>query len=137
MLFLGVVSWKDASCFNGRGGSFSDRGEASFLSGGSTHEGHQFWWRGFKKIVRWGWPRPPPPPGPPPPHYGKGCIEKQGKVFVKSLLDVTYLKLRKLLVTDYTKISTILELYPTLRSEQQVNEKPFCLYLHSTNSFIS
>ena len=32
MLFLGIISWKGASRFNG-GGCFSDRG---FLSGGST-----------------------------------------------------------------------------------------------------
>ena len=77
---------------------------------------------GVQKNRKMGVASPPPPMLPPPSHYGKGCIEKQGKVFVKSLLDVTYLKLRKLLVTDYTKISTILELYPTLCSEQQVNE---------------
>ena len=35
MLFLGIISWKDVSCFSGEG-SFSDGGGrgASFLSGG-------------------------------------------------------------------------------------------------------
>ena len=37
MLFLGIISWKGVSYFNG-GGCFSDGG-ASFLSGGVPHEG--------------------------------------------------------------------------------------------------
>ena len=45
-------------------------------------------------------------------------IEKQDKLVVKRLLNLTYSKRRKLLLTDYTKISTILELYPILCSEQ-------------------
>ena len=56
-------------------------------------------------------------------------IDKQEKVVVKRLLDLTYSKYRKLLVTNY-KISTILELYSTLHTEQEVSEKPFYLYLH-------
>ena len=64
-------------------------------------------------------------------HQSQLSIEKQDKLVVKRLLDLTYSKRRKLLVTDYTKIYTILELNPILCSEQQVNEKPFCLYMHS------
>ena len=37
MLFLGIISWKSASRFNG-GVCFSD-GRASFLSGATPHEG--------------------------------------------------------------------------------------------------
>ena len=37
MLFLGIISWKSASRFSG-GVCFSD-GQASFLSGATTHEG--------------------------------------------------------------------------------------------------
>ena len=110
------------------GGSFSDGGGFIFKYGGCPMRGIGFGGGGLKKILRWG--RPPPS------HYGQACIEKQSKAVVKRLLDVTYSKRRKLSVTDYTKISTILELYPTLCSEQQMNEKPFCLYLHSSNSFI-
>ena len=42
MLFLGIISWKGASCFNGGGGEVSDGG-ASFLSGGGAPhgEGHR------------------------------------------------------------------------------------------------
>ena len=69
-------------------------------------------------------------------HQSQLSIEKQDKLVVKRLLDLTYSKRRKLLVTDYTKISTILELYPILCSEQQVNEKPFGLYLHSSNTLV-
>ena len=69
-------------------------------------------------------------------HQSQLSIAKQGKLVVKRLLDLTYSKRRKLLVTDYTKISTILELYPILCSEQQVNEKPFGLYLHSSNTLV-
>ena len=65
-------------------------------------------------------------------HQSQLSIEKQDKLLVKRLLDLTYSKRRKLLVTDYTKISTILELYPILCSEQQVDEKPFGLHLHSS-----
>ena len=69
-------------------------------------------------------------------HQNQLSIEKQDKLVVKRLLDLKYSKRRKLLVTDYTKISNILELYPILCSEQQVNEKSFCLYLHSSNSYV-
>ena len=69
-------------------------------------------------------------------HQSQLSIEKQDKLVVKRLLDLTYSKRRKLLGTDYTKISTILELYLILCSEQQVNEKSFCLYLHSSNSYV-
>ena len=51
-------------------------------------------------------------------HRSQLSIEKQDKLVVKRLLDLTYSKRRKLLVTDYTKISTILELQPILCSEQ-------------------
>ena len=69
-------------------------------------------------------------------HQSQVSIERHDKLVVKRLLDLTYSKRRKLLVTDYTKISTILELYPILCSEQQVNEKPFGLYLHSSNTLV-
>ena len=62
-------------------------------------------------------------------HQIQLSIEKQDKQVVKRLLDLTCLKRKRLLVTDYTKFFTILELYPILCSEQQVNEKSFCLYL--------
>ena len=62
-------------------------------------------------------------------HQIQLSIEKQDKLVVKRLLDLTCLKRKRLLVTDYTKFFTILELYPILCSEQQVNEKLFCLYL--------
>ena len=38
MVFLGIISWKGVSCFNG-GVCFSDRG-ASFLSGGGEGVPH-------------------------------------------------------------------------------------------------
>ena len=39
MLFLGIISWKGATCFNREAVRFSDEG-ASFLSGaGPPHEG--------------------------------------------------------------------------------------------------
>ena len=40
MLFLGIISWKGASCFNegGRGGGVFQMG-ASFLRGGVPHGG--------------------------------------------------------------------------------------------------
>ena len=60
-------------------------------------------------------------------HQSQLSIEKQDKLVVKRLLDLTYSKRRKVLVTDYTKISTILALYPILCSEQQANEKSFCI----------
>ena len=69
-------------------------------------------------------------------HQSQLPIEKQDELVVKRLLDVTYSKRRKLLVADYTKISIILELYPILCSEQQVNEKPFGLCLHSSNTLV-
>ena len=62
-------------------------------------------------------------------HQIQLSIEKQDKLVVKRLLDLTCLKRKRLLVTDYTNFFTILELYPILCSEQQVNEKSFCLYL--------
>ena len=60
-------------------------------------------------------------------HQSRLSIEKQGKLVVKKLLDLTYSKRRKLLVTDYAKISTILELHLILCEEQQINEKAYCL----------
>ena len=69
-------------------------------------------------------------------HQSQLSIEKQDKLVVKRLLDLAYSKRWKLLVTDYTKISTILELYLILCSEQQVNEKPFGLYLLSLNTLV-
>ena len=65
MLFLGIISWKGVSYFNG-GGCFSDGG-ASFLSGGVPHEGASVLVGGggeeeFKKIIRCvGCPPCPPP----------------------------------------------------------------------------
>ena len=41
VFFLGIISWKGATLFNGGGGCFSDR--ALLLSGGLLHWGHQFW----------------------------------------------------------------------------------------------
>ena len=39
MLFLGIISWKDASCFNwGRGRWFSDGGGFIFKWGVASHE---------------------------------------------------------------------------------------------------
>ena len=52
-------------------------------------------------------------------HQSQLSIEKENKLVIKRLLNLTYLKRRKLLVTDYTKISTILELYPILCPEQR------------------
>ena len=66
-------------------------------------------------------------------HQSELSIEKQDKLVVKILLNLIYPKRKKLLVTDYTNISNIQELYPILCKEQQVNEKPFCLYLHHSN----
>ena len=60
MLFLGIISWKGASRFNG-GSCFSDGG-ASYLSEGCAPWGHRFWWGGGgvqKKIVGWGEGHPP------------------------------------------------------------------------------
>ena len=75
VLFLGIISWRGVSCFNG-GICFSD-GRASFLSWGMPHRGASVLIGGFsKKIAGWGSPplMPPPPPPLPPPHYGKPCI---------------------------------------------------------------
>ena len=55
VVFLGIISWKDASRFNGGGGCFSDRG-ASFLSGEAPHGGF------FEKIRRMGGAPPMPHP---------------------------------------------------------------------------
>ena len=62
MLFLGIISWKGASRFNG-GFVFQMRG-ASLLSGGecTPWQGHQFWWGVFKKNCRMGGGPPMPPP---------------------------------------------------------------------------
>ena len=50
VLFLGIISWKGVSYFNGGGGLFFRWGGASFLSGrGGAPWGHRFWWRGFQK----------------------------------------------------------------------------------------
>ena len=46
MLFLGIISWKGASHFNGGGGFI-------FKWGGGPHGGHRFWWGVLKKIVGW------------------------------------------------------------------------------------
>ena len=45
VLFLGIISWKGVSCFNGGGVCFSDGG-ASFLSAGGASWGDWFWWGG-------------------------------------------------------------------------------------------
>ena len=55
-------------------------------------------------------------------HQSQLSTEKQDKLVVKRFLDLTYSKSNKILVTDYTKISTNMELYPILCSKQQVNE---------------
>ena len=59
MLFLGIISWKGASRFNG-GSCFSDGG-ASYLSEGCAPWGHRFWWGGggSKKNCRMGGGAPP------------------------------------------------------------------------------
>ena len=69
-------------------------------------------------------------------HRSQLSIEKQDKLVVKRLLDLTYSKRTMLLLTDYTKISTILESYTILCSEQLVNQMPFGLYLHSSNALV-
>ena len=65
MLFLGIISWKGVSFFNG--GVAFQTGGASFLSGGKPHGGgisfSRGGGRGLKKIVRWGGvPRTSPHP---------------------------------------------------------------------------
>ena len=57
-------------------------------------------------------------------HQSQLSIEKQDKLVVKRLLDLTYLKRRKLLVTDCTKIL------------DKDCAKPLWLYLHSSNSLV-
>ena len=53
VLFLGIISWRGVSCFNG-GICFSD-GRASFLSLGMPHRGASVLMGGFsKKIAGWG-----------------------------------------------------------------------------------
>ena len=54
VLFLGIISFKGISCFNGRVVFF--RWGGSFLSeeGVPCGGGHQFWWGVFEKIVGWG-----------------------------------------------------------------------------------
>ena len=50
MFFLEIISWKDVSCFNRRGGGERGGGWASFLSGGGAPWGrHRFWLREFSK----------------------------------------------------------------------------------------
>ena len=44
--FLGIIFWKGASLFNGRGGLFRRWGGASFLSGGGVLSGIGFDGRG-------------------------------------------------------------------------------------------
>ena len=72
VLFLGIMSWKDASRFNGGRGLFLRWG-ASFLSGGcAPWAGIGFDGGGVQKN----WRGPPPPPSPPClSHYGKPCIK--------------------------------------------------------------
>ena len=48
VLFLGIISWKGASLFNGGGGCFLDGG-ASFLDGGYTPWGALVLIGGFQK----------------------------------------------------------------------------------------
>ena len=50
MLFLGIISWKSASRFNG-GVCFSD-GRASFLSGATPHEGTSVLMGGGKGLEK-------------------------------------------------------------------------------------
>ena len=43
------------SCFNGRGGCFTDGSGAPFLSGGGCPmRGYGFWWGGFEKNHKMG-----------------------------------------------------------------------------------
>ena len=70
MLFLGIVSWKGASCFNGGGGGvvFQIEGGFIFKWGGAPH-GWSISFDGgvFKKKCRMGGVPPMPP------NYGKPC----------------------------------------------------------------
>ena len=64
MLFLGIISWKGATCF--KRGCFSDWGRASFLSGGAQWGILVLMEGGVsRKIVGWEERNPPPPDGPP------------------------------------------------------------------------
>ena len=77
MLFLGIISFKGISCFNGRVVFF--RWGGSFLSEGVCPMGEDISFDGgvFEKIVRWGGgctPQCPPTVGDP----GKGGILEKG-----------------------------------------------------------
>ena len=64
MLFLGIISWKGGSHFNGgEGGAFQMGGGASFLSGVLPHGGIGFDGGGHfqKKYLDGGGPYPMPP----------------------------------------------------------------------------
>ena len=87
MLFLGIISWKSASRFNG-GVCFSD-GRASFLSGATPHEGTSVLMgggRGWKKFVVW--EGAPHCGNPAPPHskhqHSKFCSSPGTEDFNKS-----------------------------------------------------
>ena len=64
MLFLGIISFKGISCFNGRVVFF--RWGGSFLSEGVCSMGEDISFDGgvFEKIVGWGGVHPPMPPPP-------------------------------------------------------------------------
>ena len=91
VLFLGIISWKSASRFNG-GVCFSD-GRASFLSGATPHEGTSVLMGGgggWKKFVVWEGAPPCSPLWKPcsPPHskhqHSKFCSSPGTEDFNKS-----------------------------------------------------
>ena len=53
MIFLGIISWKGASRFNGGEGCFSDGGTSFLIGGGCPMWGIGFDGRGFQKKNRW------------------------------------------------------------------------------------
>ena len=62
MLFLGIISWKVTSRFNG-GVCFSDGGDSFLSRTGMPHGGHWFCWRGVEKNCRIGGGNPEAPGG--------------------------------------------------------------------------
>ena len=83
MFFLGIISWKGASRFNG------GFGVASFLSGagGAPWRGISFDGDVFEKIVGWGGTPPSPLCSP---HYGKPCedLEFLGGILKKYNVEI-------------------------------------------------
>ena len=120
MLFLGTISWKGASHFNG-GFVFQMRG-ASLLSGGGCTplQGHQFWWGVFKKNCRMkGGHRAPPMP----PHYRKPRLQSLPLVFsFKLIFPSFYIEMTGLqefyLISSFRLLSRI---YKTLSKSSNRN----------------